>query len=151
MNNNEIEYSNEEFDKLKTKVLKYILYSKRTESDIRKKFSSNEGQMLEDVIEYLKEAGYINDNIYVEKAVNEFINLKNLSIKELEYKLLQKGINKSIVDEYIYENREKLLNYEINSAKKLAIKKANKEPDEIKRYLLTKGYMPETLDIIFEE
>ena len=144
------EYSDEEFDKLKTKVLKYILYSKRTENDIRKKFLSDEGQMLDDVIEYLKEAGYINDVIYVEKAVNEFLNLKNLSIRELEYKLLQKGIDKNIVDEYIYENREKLLDYEINSARNLANKKSNKEQDEIKRYLLNKGYMSETLDIIFE-
>ena len=28
----------EEFDKLKTKVLKYILYKKRTEQEIRQKF-----------------------------------------------------------------------------------------------------------------
>lgn len=144
------EYSDEEFDKLKTKVLKYILYSKRTESDVRKKFNADEGQMLDDVIDYLKEAGYINDVIYIEKAVNEFLNLKNLSIRELEYKLLQKGIDKNLVDEYIYENREKLLEYEINSARNLANKKSNKEQDEIKRYLLNKGYMPETLDIIFE-
>ena len=145
------EYSDEEFDKLKTKVLKYILYSKRTESDIRKKFAMDEGGMLDDAIEYLKEAGYINDSVYIEKTVNECINLKNLSIRELEYKLLQKGIKKDIVDEYIYDNREKLLDYEINSAKNLINKKRDKEQDEIKRYLLTKGYMAETLDIVFEK
>ena len=45
----------EEFDKLKTKVLKYILYKKRTEQEIRQKFSENAGNNLENVIEYLKE------------------------------------------------------------------------------------------------
>ena len=70
----------EEFDKLKTKVLKYILYKKRTEQEIRQKFSENAGNNLENVIEYLKENDYINDNRYIEKAILEFKKLKNLSI-----------------------------------------------------------------------
>ena len=32
-------YSIEEFDEAKTKVLKYILYKRRTESEIKNKFS----------------------------------------------------------------------------------------------------------------
>ena len=31
----------EEFDKLKTKVLKYVLYKKRSEAEIRRKFSES--------------------------------------------------------------------------------------------------------------
>ena len=62
----------EEFDKLKTKVLKYIMYKKRTEREIIQKFSSSVDQnLLEDVIEHLKEIGYINDENYIERAVNE--------------------------------------------------------------------------------
>ena len=45
----------EEFDKLKTKVLKYILFKKRTEQEVRQKFREDSGEMLEDVIEELKE------------------------------------------------------------------------------------------------
>ncbi len=145
-------YSDEEFDKLKTKVLKYILYSKRTEKNIRKKFENEDEIILEDVIEYLKEAGYINDSNYIKKAVAEFINLKNLSLKELEYKLRQKGIEKDIIDDYIYNNKETLLEYEINSAKNLIIKKRNTlEDNEIKQYLSNKGYMSETIKIAIEE
>lgn len=145
-------YSDEEFDKLKTKVLKYILYSKRTEKNIRKKFENEDEIILEDVIEYLKEAGYINDSNYIKKAVAEFINLKNLSLKELEYKLRQKGIEKDIIDDYIYNNKETLLEYEINSAKNLIIKKRNiLEDNEIKQYLSNKGYMSETIKIAIEE
>lgn len=145
-------YSDEEFDKLKTKVLKYILYSKRTEKNIRKKFENEDEIILEDVIEYLKEAGYINDSNYIKKAVTEFINLKNLSLKELEYKLRQKGIEKDIIDDYIYNNKETLLEYEINSAKNLIIKKRNTlEDNEIKQYLSNKGYMSETIKIAIEE
>ena len=115
----------EEFDKLKTQVLKYVLYKKRSEAEVRQKFLKNTGNMLDNVIEYLKENGYIDDNQYIQKSVAEFIRLKNMSIKEVQYKLLSKGINKDLIDDYIYNNKEDLLEYEINSAKKIFLKKQN--------------------------
>ena len=106
----------EEFDKLKSKVLKYTLYKKRSEAEIKRKFAEFSSEMLDNVIEELKENGYIDDNIYIEKTVKEYQRLKNLSIRELEYKLLSKGINKKDIENYIYNNKEELLEYEINSA-----------------------------------
>ena len=136
----------EELDKLKTKVLKYVLYKKRTEEEVRQKFAENAGKNLENVIEYLKENDYINDNRYIEKEVNEIILLKNMSMKELQYKLLSKGLSKSIIEEYIYQNKEKLNEYELESAKKLFIKKQNvMNEEEIYIYLRKKGYMEETI------
>ena len=89
-------YTIEEFDKEKTKVLKYIIYKKRSEQEVRKKFTGSiEENLLEDIIEYLKQANYIDDKEYIQKTVNNFIALKNLSIKEIRYKLLAKGLNKS--------------------------------------------------------
>lgn len=50
-------YTAEEFDEKKTLVMKYILYKKRTESEVKKKFCHTiEENMLEDIIEYVKEA-----------------------------------------------------------------------------------------------
>ena len=113
----------EEFDKLKTKVLKYVLYKKRSEAEVRRKFADANDEMLDEVIQNLSENGYINDNSYIEKAVQEFMRLKNMSIKEIEYKLLSKGINKDKIENYIFENREALLEYEQKSAKHIFIKK----------------------------
>ena len=111
-------YTAKEFDETKTKILKYIIYKKRTEQEIRQKFVTMDCNILEDVIEYLKQADYINDNNYIKKAVNEFMALKSMSVKELSYKLIAKGLNKTIINDYIYANNEELLAYEINSAKK---------------------------------
>ena len=141
----------EEFDKLKTKVLKYILFKKRTEQEIRQKFRQDEGNMLDDVIEELKQNGYINDESYVERAINEYMNLKNMSVKEIEYKLIAKGINKETVENYIYTNREKLLEYEIKSATNIINKKSySLEKEEILNYLRKKGYMEESLKVAEE-
>lgn len=138
-----------EFDKLKTQVLKYVLYKKRSEAEIRQKFSQNAGEMLDEVIEYLKENKYINDDMYIEKAVNEFQRLKNMSIKEIEHKLLSKGLRKNQIDNYICANKEKLLEYELNSAKTIYQKKqATMEEEDIILYLRKKGYISEVIKLV---
>ena len=141
-----------EEDKLKAKVFKYITYKKRTESEIRQKFADEDQDILDNVIEYFKSQNYINENEYIERSINEFLKLKNLSIKELTYKLLQKGVNKKVLDDYVVKNREMLVNYEVESAKNIINKKASKmEIDDIKRYLYQKGYMSDTVSIAIEE
>lgn len=127
-------------DKLKTKVLKYIMFQKRTEEEIRKKFGCD-NEILEDVIEELKEQKYINDYEYIETYINDCMKLKNLSIKELKYKLYSKGLSNSLIEDYVNEHYEDLEKYELNSATKLFNKNINlKEKQEIMQYLLKKGY-----------
>lgn len=145
-------YTIEEFDREKTKILKYIIYKKRSENEVRNKFSSTINQeLLDDIIDYLKEANYINDKEFIKKTVNNFITLKNLSIKELKYKLLAKGLNKDDIDDYLYENKEELEEYEIKSASNIIYKKSSTmEQEEIKQYLLKKGYKNENIKQAFE-
>ena len=144
-------YSLEEFDEQKTKVMKYIVFKKRTEQEVRTKFANSiEENMLEDIIEYLKEAQYLNDKEYIEKTINNYKILKNLSLKEVKYKLLTNGLNKDDIEDYCYEHKEKLNEYEQKSAKNIFYKKQrDMEQDEIKQYLLKKGYKLE--NIKFEE
>ena len=146
-------YTIEEFDKEKTKVLKYIIYKKRSEQEIRNKFAKTiDENMLEDIIEYLKEANYINDKEFIEKTINNFKILKNLSIKEMKYKLMAKGLNKDDVEDYFYENKEELEEYETKSALNIIYKKSDSmEQDEIKQYLLKKGYKMDSINRAFEK
>ena len=143
-------YSLEEFDKAKTKILRYILYKKRTENEVRTKFKNDiEEEMLEDAIEYLKEAKYIDDEDYIEKTINNFKILKKMSIMELKYKLQAKGLNKDLIEDYIYQNKEELIEYEINSAEKIILRKEQEKP-EIVAYLMKKGYKRDNINKAFE-
>lgn len=146
-------YSVEEFDKQKTKVMNYIMYKKRTEYEVRNKFSQIIPQdLLEDIIEYVKEVGYLSDSNYIKKAVQEFMLLKNLSVKEIVYKLYAKGINKNELEDYIYENEDELYEYERQSATNIYNKKINSmEENDIKNYLLKKGYKQEIVNDIVKE
>lgn len=146
-------YTVEEFDDAKSKVLKYALYKKRTKSEIKEKFYSTiEQSLLNDVIDELEENGYINDSSYIEKAINEYKTLNNLSVKEVRYKLLTKGLNRDLIDEYIQKHLEELASFEIESACKLAIKKSRTmEEEEIKEFLYKKGYVEASVQEAIKE
>lgn len=142
-----------EFDNLKTKVLKYLVYKKRTEKEVRQKFSSSSvnQNLLDDVIENLKENGYINDESYIQRAVNEFLAINTLSLKEIRNKLYAKGIERDIIDTYFFSHAEQLEEYEIACARKIVIKKqAQMEKTDIENFLYRKGYTKESIEQAFE-
>ncbi len=146
-------YSIEEFDEQKTKVMKFIVYKRRTEQEVRRKFENSiEENILEDIIEYLKEAGYLNDKEYIEKAINNFKTLKNLSLIEVKQKLYAKGLDKDLIEDYFYENKEELNEYELQSVRNIFYKKQKDyEIEEIKQYLLKKGYKSDNINIVLED
>ena len=137
----------EEVDKVKSRVIKYIVYKKRTENDIRNKFKNEfDDDIFEEVIENLKDLGYINDESYIDRAVNEFMALKNMSLKEIKYKLLSKGINNNLIEDYFSNNYDQLLEYEIKSAENLYLKKiSTMEENEVELFLRKKGYMEDSI------
>ena len=137
----------EQFDKVKTRVLKYVFYKKRTAEEVRRKFESMyDVEILEDVIENLIELGYINDNSYIDRAVNEYMAIKDMSIREIKYKLLSKGLKGNIINEYFQKNYDILKEYEINSARKIVSKKSRTmDKIEIKGLLMRKGYSSDSI------
>ena len=137
----------EELDKVKSRVLKYIVYKKRTELEVRNKFKGIfDDDIFEEVIENLKNLGYISDENYIDRAVNEYTSLKNMSIKEIKYKLLNKGINKSLIEDYFSKNYDQLLEHEAKSAENIYLKKiSTTEELEVKLFLRKKGYMEESI------
>ena len=144
-------YSVEEFDRLKTKVMNYIMYKKRTEYEVKNKFSKTiEENLLNDIIEYVKEAGYLSDTKYIERAIQEFISLNNLSRKEVRYKLYSKGIQNDLIEDYFSIHSDELYEYELKSAENIKIKKqSTMDEDEIKNYLRKKGYIEDIIKEIF--
>lgn len=139
----------EKIDKLRLKMMKYILYKKRTEMEVRQKFCDEDENAVEDAIEYFKELKYIDDENYIQRSMQEFINLKNLSLKEISYKLCQKGVSKRLIEDYITKHEEELLEYELQSAKKIWNKKIqNFDENSVKEFLYKKGYTQETIQKI---
>ncbi len=140
-------YTVDEFDKQKTKILKYIIFKKRTEYEVRQKFKNIvEDDLLEDIIQDLKENLYINDSNYIERAINEFMSINTLSIKQIKYKLYSKGLKSELIENYIENHEEELKEYEKNNAQKIVQKKINAvEEEKLRNFLKTKGYKEESI------
>ena len=131
-----------EFDEQKTKVFKYITYKKRTEQEVRNKFRGQiEEQMLDEIIDYLKDAKYLDDYEFIEKQVREYMNLKTMSITEMKYKLATKGLDRKLIEKYIDNSYEELKEYEERCIEKIKSKKeGTMEEQELQQYLYRKGY-----------
>lgn len=140
-------YTIDEFDRQKIKILKYIIFKKRTEYEVRQKFKNIvEDNLLEDIIQDLKENLYINDDDYIKRAVNEFMAINTLSIKQIKYKLYSKGLKSDLIENYIENHEEELQEYEKNNAEKIVQKKINAvEEEKLKDFLKTKGYKEDSI------
>ena len=141
----------EKLDKLKTRMLKYIMYKRRTEKEIIEKYKDEESDILEEAVETLKELGYIDDSDYVSRYIHDVMILKNISIFEIKYKLYNKGIDGDIIENYISNNEDELAEYELSAAKKILAKKSSQEKEEVIAYLRKKRYMPSTISRLRKE
>ena len=122
------------------KIMKYIVFKKRTEEELKNKCKmlKYDDETIEQIVEYLKENGYINDEVYVEKYIKNVMRLKACSIREIKIDFMKRGINEELIDKYITDDLE---SFEEKSAKELAIKKSKiGDIEKVKRYLLNKGF-----------
>lgn len=147
-NKSSIDYESiEKKDKIKSRLLKYIFYKKRSEQEVKNKFSKDyDEETLDEVIDELKRLGYIDDSVYIERSINEFKALKKLSLKEVKYKLLSKGVSSKDIDKFFENNYDDLMEYEKQSAISIFIKKSrDMDEQQIKNYLYKKGYKEESI------
>ena len=124
------------------KVMHYVLFKRRTENEVRNKcklLKYNEDK-TEEVIAYLKEAGYINDKVYIQKYIANVKILKHISKNEIRMDLMRRGVNMDWIDDALAD--ESLEEFEIESATYLMNKKlrAGEELEKVKKHLRNKGY-----------
>ena len=131
---------------LDDKLMKYVLFKKRTVKEVREKckllgFSP---EYIDEIIEYLEENGYLDDEKYVMKYILNIIKLKKKSVQEIRFDLLRRGIEEQIIEKYI---TEELRIFELKSAIELAKKKYKDCNDvlKVRKYLAGKGYSKEVI------
>lgn len=132
-----------------SKAYNYSLYllgeSDKTEQELILKLKSKdtEEKIILDIIEKLKELGLINDIRYVENWINVRKDLPGSNKRILFNKLLQKGIDKYLIQ----EKMEEIIIDEYQTALDIAKKKYHliKGDTEVKKtktmiFLMRKGY-----------
>lgn len=126
------------------KLMKYVVFQKRTVAEVRGKCNKlgYTEEYTDEIIAYLQENAYLNDEKYVEKYIQNVMRLKPASIYEMKIGLLKKGVKDEIIERYMNTNYEELLDFEYESAKKTVLKKYKQVEDfeKVKNYLKSKGY-----------
>lgn len=125
-----------------SKLMKYVIFKKRTEYEVREKCKTLNytSDYIDEVIDYLKEAEYINDGIYITKYISNILKLKKSSVAEVKLDFMKRGIdfdrvNSDLLDS-LYEHEKESANYLANKKYK-----SGDSIDKIKRYLNGKGYV----------
>ena len=109
-----------DFENAKQKAIKFIGISKKTEYEVKQKLLilGYNQEIVDMVISYLLNIGYIDDIDYVKSYIKQNERFMKYSIFEITQKLLQKGIKKDIIENEItiledleYDNKvyEKLM------------------------------------------
>ena len=137
----------ENLSKCKDSALKTIERSYKTEKEIRDKLLNKEfnEETVEKTINFLKEYTFIDDLKFTKMYVKDRIRTQGRN--KIKYALIQKGVNKYLVDEVLEEldrNDEEDRALLICEKKYLSICKREEDDFKIKnkliRYMLGRGY-----------
>lgn len=153
-----MELTNKELDFIKNQVLismsksdavNFVSYKMRTVHEVEMKLKEKYPvETIEQAIEYLNQNGYLNDELYVEKFINEKKKLGKLSQKELVYKLMEKGIKRDLAEKMIDKTEYDESVYAEKVISKMGKTNDKKEELKIRSYLYRKGFSKETIDKI---
>jgi len=137
----------ENFIRCKESALRTIEKTYKTEKEVRDKLKLKgyEDNSINKSIEFLKEYNFVNDDNYTKIFIRDKLN--SVGSQKIKYTLIQKGIEKEIIEEELSNlNKENEKNVALNIAKKKLNIIKNKENDNYKisgklyRYLISKGY-----------
>ena len=86
-----------------SKIERYCAYQDRCTQEVVTKLRSwkIEEQELRQVLQILKNDGFIDDERYVQSYIRGKINTKQWGMQKIRMGLLQKGISKNLIDKYI--------------------------------------------------
>lgn len=137
----------ENLSKCKEIALRTAERSYKTEKEMRGKLLLKEfdDDTIDKTVEFLKEYGFIDDSKFVRMFVKD--RIKNQGKNKIKYALLQKGVNKYLIDEVFEElDRDDEVKRAIELCEKKYLSIIKRESDDFKiknkitRYLLGRGY-----------
>lgn len=88
-----------------SKIERYCAYQDRCTQEVLTKLRSwqIEEQEQRQVLQLLKNDGFVDDERYVQSFIRGKINTKQWGVQKIRLGLIQKGISKELIDKYIEE------------------------------------------------
>ncbi len=138
-----------EFQKTLDKLLRFATLRPRSEKEIKDylKIKKVHESLYQELFDRLKHLELINDEVFAQWWVEQRLQFKSKSKRELEYELRNKGIDKEIIVEVLAESGVD----DVKAAKKLLEKYASKTRQKKIEYLARKGFAWEVIERVITE
>lgn len=94
----------EMYIKAKNKALNILSHADQSEKKIKEKLSAEfDENIIDRVIDFLKNYNLVNDSVLAQKIVNTNVNLNRCGKNRIKQNLYNKGINRNTIDEAVSE------------------------------------------------
>ena len=127
-------------DQVLDKMAKYCAYQERCVKDVRDKLKTFEISEEEKakIIDYLLDNRFVNDERYAKAFVRGKVNQSGWGVNKIRFHLIQKGIDKNIIEEALGQTDEEAYRQRLIDILKTKSKTVKAENDfEKKRKLAT--------------
>lgn len=131
----------------KESAIKLITFKDRTEKEMHKKLSEKgyEQAEIEEVIEFLKEYGYVNDLRFAERFAEDAVKIRKWGRMRIKSELTAKGIEReiaeSVTESLAFDGKEAVIS-ELSRRFKNSDFSNQKERMRIFSYFARRGYSP---------
>lgn len=134
-------------DQVLDKIAKYCAYQERCVKDVRDKLKTFDIPQKEkdEILDYLLDNRFVNDDRFAKSFVRGKINQSGWGANKIRFHLIQKGIDKAIIDEALGQTdeeayRQRLI--DILKAKSKTVKAANdfERKRKLAAYAMQKGF-----------
>ena len=134
-------------DQVLDKMAKYCAYQERCEKDVRDKLKAFDISQEEKtkIIEYLLDNRFVNDERFAKSFVRGKVNQSGWGVNKIRFHLIQKGIDKEVIDEALGQTDEEVYRQrliDILKTKSKTIKAANdfEKKRKLAAYAMQKGF-----------
>ena len=134
-------------DQVLDKIAKYCAYQERCVKDVRDKLKTFDIPQKEkdEILDYLLDNRFVNDERFAKSFVRGKINQSGWGVNKIRFHLIQKGIDKEIIDEALGQTDEETYRQRLIDILKTKSKTVKAENDfERKRklaaYAMQKGF-----------
>ena len=145
-------------DQVLDKMAKYCAYQERCVKDVRDKLRTFDipQEVKDKILEYLLENRFVNDERFAKSFVRGKINQSGWGVNKIRFHLIQKGIDKELIDEVLGQTDEEFYRQRLVDVLKTKAKTVKADSDfEKKRklaaYAMQKGFEAALVWEVFKE
>ena len=134
-------------DQVLDKIAKYCAYQERCVKDVRDKLKTFDlpQEEKDEILDYLLDNRFVNDERFAKSFVRGKINQSGWGVNKIRFHLIQKGIDKEIIDEALGQTDEEIYRQrliDILKTKSKIVKAANdfEKKRKLAAYAMQKGF-----------